>query len=236
MHRVEIIRKIDAILDIYDKTANKKELDTQLQQLRGKLTGTKDDRINRLLAKGEDLTFSEIHWLLDQEITRTKIAKAMRMNLTNFVEYLENHGIERVRKERETVSKAKGDVERAKTLLKENDLSCPEIAKRTGVNESTVYYHAKKIRSSNTIDKSDKPKTNVKKEVSEQSVIQRLKKEKEIAENHADELHATVQELLKERKELMRKLEEKEQEQVNSEPLAKVQKKHDLLLDYIQLG
>ncbi|WP_200415969.1 sigma-70 family RNA polymerase sigma factor [Virgibacillus salexigens] len=72
---------------------------------------------------GEELGFSQVH------ISRKLIAIGKQ-----YKEFSEGEKM------------PKGNVEEAKRLLKETDLTVPQVIKQTGINDGVGYYHAKQIR------------------------------------------------------------------------------------------
>jgi methylphosphotriester-DNA--protein-cysteine methyltransferase len=115
----------------------------QIRELGKQLDNKPRKKAQKLLSKGGSLTLSDIKSLLELGVTKKEIAKAAGVSPSEFYEYLKSHGL---LKEVKKVS----NIEEAKKLLKETDLSVTEIAKRTGTKEATVYYHSRKIRTGET--------------------------------------------------------------------------------------
>ncbi|GGP07326.1 TetR family transcriptional regulator [Oceanobacillus neutriphilus] len=215
-------------------------------------------KAKKLLAKGKKLTFSEIQWLLNKEVPRSDIKKALKMNGKDFADYLVQHGIPRIRTDKEDIAamkKPSGDIELAKKLLRETDLSVQEIVKRAGVTAGSVYYHKKK----KTEKKASRPSASEKGSDS-MPIKEHFNKQIEELESELNQYRYDVKALEETNAALNRSLDqerskvterEKMLEQMNKdlhrlfrereELLQKnnqenLQKQHDLLLEYINLG
>lgn len=73
-------------------TLSKNELKSLRQRVADREARTEKKATN-LLAKGKDLTSSEIKWLLGKEVGRKRIAKAIGMSFETFNRYLAEQGL-----------------------------------------------------------------------------------------------------------------------------------------------
>ena len=96
-NRLEILAKIDKLHDSncvgcvkYDGSVTntyctkKCVVGKKLQELGNQLLKQREDEINKILAKGRDITLSDVEQLLLREVHRSRIAKALGMSLTTF--------------------------------------------------------------------------------------------------------------------------------------------------------
>lgn len=63
----------------------------EIVRLGDQLLKPKQDRVKELLNKGADLTFPEILWLLEQEVSKVIISKKLRVTHVTFNRYLERN-------------------------------------------------------------------------------------------------------------------------------------------------
>ena len=94
--------EIHDIFDKYESAPNKKELDKRLRELgsmiESKSRGDRQRKINDILSKGQDMTKSEIIFLMGNEIPKVRIRKALRISSNEFYDYLKKHRLTNVAK------------------------------------------------------------------------------------------------------------------------------------------
>lgn len=180
MDRLQVLWKIDELNSEYETASSKrqKQIDKELVELGNilKQNPRRDKKIQQLLAKGRDMNAQDIKQLSDWGITHKQIKQVLKIDNVSFYEYLKNHGLVKERKE----VMPKSAIAEAKELLANTDLSIPEIAKKTGAKEPTVYYHAKKIRGGTQKDITP-PKKEHKKQIVQ---LKESVKSKEISPEH----------------------------------------------------
>jgi len=98
-------------------------------------------KINDILAKGEDMTVSEFRLLLSKEVELTEIRKALGWSQRRIMDLWEftNGKTKRGRYNK------KGNKE-ALQLVKEGKLSVDEIAKKTGAKRETIINYRSQLR------------------------------------------------------------------------------------------
>lgn len=141
MNRLKVLINIDELNEVYNSStvAEKKAIDKKLKLMRQHLINPRrQNKIDLLKRKGDLLTYQEIMWLSEQEVTKKELAKIVNMSFYSFNDYLKTY--------QEVNTVAKGNLEEAIRLLKETDMSVMDISRKTGVVDATAYYHAKKIR------------------------------------------------------------------------------------------
>ncbi|MED3574518.1 hypothetical protein [Cytobacillus praedii] len=92
-----------------------------------------------ILAKGEDMTRSDIATLLEGEVPKNEIKKALKINKDKFVELLRNFGLEKEYEKKSDMGVV--DVEitaKEYYAFKEKGLKDAEIALMKGINEHTL--------------------------------------------------------------------------------------------------
>ncbi|MDM8100955.1 hypothetical protein [Oceanobacillus oncorhynchi] len=198
-------------------------------------------KVGKLLEKGRDLTASDIKWLLGKEVRRQRIAKAMKMSISTFERYLTEHGL--TTKERSEPV----DMDKVKELIDSTDMSVKEISDSTGVSYSAVYYHYKqkeKEREDVTenlekqykdkIGKLEERTQDLKEELTRhQKAIETLKADRQKFAEELQEERSKV----REREKMIEKLKfEQQLLKDTSKGDESLQKKHDLLLEYITAG
>jgi len=96
-------------------------------------------KINATLAKGQDMTKSDIEYLLNKEVTQDRIGKALGTDRNGFQRLWKGWNDPTPRKPQTDKEANK----RAKQLVKEGKLSIREISKETGAKFSTVAHYAR---------------------------------------------------------------------------------------------
>ncbi len=121
-------------------------------------------KIENILAKGEDMTKSDIQYLLNKEVTQDRIGKALGTD---------RNGFQRMWKDWNNAKNKKPQTDKeankeAKRLVEEGELSIREISNLTGAKFSTVAHYArgrgvKKMKSRVDLQKFDELKKQGKK-------------------------------------------------------------------------
>ena len=154
------------------------DIGKEIKKLGDKLLSKNDNRIKLTLAKGKDMTTSDVRYLLEKEVSRNVIARALNIRSEDqksfFNQILSSPSVDLPVRKRKKITKKK-QVSKKRTnrgiddgmgMSKVEDLmqagkSAKEIQKETGLTISTVYSYMSTIRNSNS--KSIKTKTKNKK-------------------------------------------------------------------------
>lgn len=131
------------------------EICQELEQL-GKMFGhdpAKKERFKKILAKGADMTKKDIADLLEMEIDKSDIRKALGMNSYDFHQLMKNWGFNKPQKGEEELAKINLEEYNA---LKEQGLMDKEIAHRMNMAASQLSMMKRKW-----FEGSDKPMVNV---------------------------------------------------------------------------
>lgn len=204
-------------------------------------------KVGKLLEKGQDLTASDIKWLLGKEVSRQRIAKAMKMSISTFERYLTEHSLTTKKRSKPA------DMNEVKKLLETTNLSRKEIAAKTGASYSAVSYHYRKKEREDVTEKVDTAQhTKIKEHYDRQikSLEEKLAQYEETINNQVDarlDLSGKLREeqsKVKERDKMIQKLDSQVQELLKERTtevygnggIEKLKKKHDLLLEYIATG
>ena len=178
MNRLEILAEIDKLEDNHCATCKlvdsqdsnqycvtKCNVGKKLTKLGEKLLKPSNDKVKKLLAKGKDLTYSEIQYLLEKEVTKTKIAKSLGMKIVELNIYL---------KQISEGMNMRDNVQRVKELT-EKGMKPKEIAKELGVTVNTVYKYRHEAKGTKSDKKQDKKK-NESLERENKSLAEQIKK------------------------------------------------------------
>jgi transcriptional regulator with XRE-family HTH domain len=113
----------------------------EVQVLQKRLEREPAERYKHILHKGQDMTKSDIAFLLENEVSRKDIQKALKMDSVRFSEMMRNFGL---------TKKQQGDEEMAKLTqeeykdLKAKGLTDKQIAERKGMSQPNVSMLKKK--------------------------------------------------------------------------------------------
>jgi predicted transcriptional regulator len=174
------------------------------------------EKFKYILAKGQDMTKSEITLLLENDVTVADIRKAVGISNTDFSNMLINYGLTQRRNKKEV------EKEMAKITLEEyQDLSNrgitdAVIAKRFGIKQPAICYYKKKWATEavqpaeEEVKPSETKPTQEDKTAEYEAVIKQLKTKLEEKENWIDELQETVSRQQKGLDEYKKSFEEKE--------------------------
>ncbi|WP_057766722.1 hypothetical protein [Cytobacillus praedii] len=92
-----------------------------------------------ILAKGEDMTRSDIATLLEGEVPKNEIKKALKINKDKFVELLRNFGLERGYEKKSDMGVVDVEITAKEYYsLKGKGMKDTEIAEKKGVNPNTL--------------------------------------------------------------------------------------------------
>ena len=234
MDKKEIILQLGYLEDEYKEASEerKKEIDQQIKkygEMLQQLGMKKQEEINRLLDKAHQMTYADVQKLRRYGITKSEILSKLgvpknswknididdRESFYRGLEFLE------IEEEEDEMTRAKGDIEKAKQLLRETNLSVQEIARKTGANENTVYYHAKKIREENNKNYAD--------------IIRQRDEHIFSLQTQLDKAEREKQQLQQAINELREKLNENNRIELWKEKYMQERQAHETLLKYISI-
>jgi hypothetical protein len=167
----------------------------QIEQLRLNIEGEDNPKVKRILAKGLDMTKSDIAYLLQHNVTQREIRKHMTIDGAIFADMMIAWGFGKRKKKR-------GDDELAKVnmtvegyeRLKADGLNDTQVAKRKGVSPATLWAWKKRNGLIASTSDSKAKETNSPRKEKEQpqedyrSVIDSLKRELEVREKAIKDL------------------------------------------------
>lgn len=181
----------------------------EIERLRPLIDPKPTESFKHILAKGEDMTRSDIVFLLENDVMKKDIQKALDMNNVRFFELLRNFGLVRDKKVKGNEEMAKrADITKEQYLSMDSKLTDNEKAKALGVGFSTLAAYKKNWGLTGKSKKSEYEA--VKKEVkaaiaADSAIEEKLKQrivelEKEVAlykpfKNKVEELEAAAEDL-----------------------------------------
>jgi hypothetical protein len=215
---------------------------TKIQTLRSQMRNV--SKINKLLDKGQDMTKSDIAYLISRDVNKGDIKKAMKIGSMEFHDLMVNWGF-RKKKGMGRLPKLEMSVEEYKGY-KEKGMSDKKVAEEKGVAAGTIDYWKKKHHISSYSDLVKKETNSPRKEKEQpqedyRSVIDSLKRELEVREKAIKDLEEKVEALEVTRvpivkyQELEAKLEESEANRYKNidayqQYEAKYQKEHSIVI------
>jgi hypothetical protein len=162
---------------------------TKIQTLRNQMRNV--SKINKLLDKGQDMTKSDIAYLISRDVKKGDIKKAMKIGSMEFHDLMVNWGF-RKKKGMGRLPKLEMSVEEYKGY-KEKGMSDKKVAEEKGVAAGTIDYWKKKHHISSYSDLVKKETNSPRKEKEQpqedyRSVIDSLKRELEVREKAIKDL------------------------------------------------
>lgn len=118
----------------------------KISKLRGR-ERSPEEKYKHILDKGQDMTLSDISFLVDRKVQKRKIQHALKMNAEEFFIMMSELGLSKRRVQK--VGKVKLSQE-AYEQLKAKGLSEKEIAKKLNVSTATIWNHKKQWKN-NTV-------------------------------------------------------------------------------------
>ncbi|MGE7650515.1 hypothetical protein ACQKM1_22470 [Peribacillus frigoritolerans] len=97
-------------------------------------------RIRKVLSKGKDMTTGDVRYLIESEVKKTDIRKAIGMNEMNFTQFLDDIGLKRKVEVGAEMKISKVEYEASKAKGKTDG----QIAKEVGVTGATINYYKRK--------------------------------------------------------------------------------------------
>jgi len=143
MGRISVLKQINELWDERESATRdrKAEIDRELPTLGAQLENPRrTSRIESLQKKGERLTYDDVQYLKSQDFPDKTIWELMGISAVAFRKFTKNH------KKKRAVNMGKTNLDEAKRLLAETDLTVTEIANETGATYGSIYYHVSKIR------------------------------------------------------------------------------------------
>jgi uncharacterized protein (DUF2267 family) len=167
---------------------------TKIQTLRNQMRNV--SKINKLLNKGQDMTKSDIAYLISRDVKKGDIKKAMKIGSMEFHDLMVNWGF-RKKKGMGRLPKLEMSVEEYKGY-KEKGMSDKKVAEEKGVAAGTIDYWKKKHHISSYSDLIKKETNSHRKEKEQpqedyRSVIDSLKRELEVREKAVKDLEERIE-------------------------------------------
>jgi hypothetical protein len=206
----------------------------KIQTLRNQMRNV--SKINKLLDKGQDMTKSDIAYLISRDVKKGDIKKAMKIGSMEFHDLMVNWGF-RKKKGMGRLPKLEMSVEEYKGY-KEKGMSDKKVAEEKGVAAGTIDYWKKKHHISSFSDLIKKETNSPRKEKEQpqedyRSVIDSLKRELEVREKAIKDLEKKLEGCAP--KSEIVKLHEKHKERMEEEALSWVKlnrEKNEMETDY----
>lgn len=137
MISLNVIKEVSRLLDIHGETFLECpgcEVCQKIDALREEFDRPPEEKFKHVLEKGQDMTKSDIEFLLDNDVSKKTIRKAMNMNRSTFNKLLDQFGID-----------GGGEMARLKMTVDEylelsKTKNNTEIAELKGVTPAAIYY------------------------------------------------------------------------------------------------
>lgn len=111
----------------------------EIQKLQKKSERDPAEKFAHILKKGQEMTRNEIEMLLDNEVSKKVIKKALRLNSLDFYNLMKNYGFTRERGAGE-VAKLKMAVDEFVQMKFVDELTYTKIAELKGVADASIFY------------------------------------------------------------------------------------------------
>lgn len=154
--RIKVLSKIDDLQDSHcdgcelvdsnkgsvNYCRNKCDIGLKIQELGNKLEEPASKKMNDILKKGENMTTSDIMYLVGKGVLKRRIATSLGIGMTSFQKLIKSirEGLDMT------------NFEKVKKLA-EQGLRAREIIEKTGLGESTVYAYMSRARKKNKGEK-----------------------------------------------------------------------------------
>lgn len=179
---MSVIARINNLIDAHEDYSKCKgcKLCKEIERLRSGIDREPAEKYAHILSKGQDMTKSEILFLLNNEVNAKQIFTAMQMGGTTFEGLLANYGFEKSAdgtwiENRKGIRKMALTKEKLEKHLSEGK-STKEIAEIEGVSTASVYssksYYGLSEKRQKSVEKLESVKQEVKKAAAENPAIE----------------------------------------------------------------
>ncbi|TYR75563.1 hypothetical protein FZC79_10355 [Rossellomorea vietnamensis] len=139
MNRTDTIHRLERLVMHLDAKCEGCETCDEIRRLRDRLenNNANNPKVQRILAKGRDMTKSDIEYLISKDVERNYIRKTLKMHNNEFIEMMVGWGFSKKRGDSEMAKLKEFTVEEYQNL-KAQGLSDSKIAKRKGVTPPSI--------------------------------------------------------------------------------------------------
>lgn len=143
MNAKQIRMRIIDLLDQHKETlysCKGCEICSEIKRLRILLERDPAEKFQHILAKGQDMTKSNIEFLIENDVQMKIIKKSLKMQNNEFFEMMRNFNLSKKRKPKEDMEMAKVTQELYRVLSAQG-LNDAQIARELGVKQPTISYY-----------------------------------------------------------------------------------------------